>query len=37
MDALGVRYAPEDDVEPSRFRRLFGLFTIAQRQTKTAI
>jgi hexosaminidase len=36
MDVLGVRYAPEDDVEPSRFRRMFGLFTIAQRQTKTA-
>ncbi len=36
LDALGVRYAPGVDVEPSRFRRMFGLFTIAQRQTKTA-
>jgi hexosaminidase len=36
MDAMGVRYAPEDDIEPSRIRQMFGLFTIAQLQTKTA-
>ncbi len=30
LDLLGVRYAPLREVEPSRLRRMFGAFTIAQ-------
>jgi hexosaminidase len=35
LDILGIRYAPEEDWEPPWYRRLFGIFTIAQAQTKT--
>jgi hexosaminidase len=36
LDALGVGYARGKDVQPSWFKRLFGLFTIVQPQRKTA-
>ena len=36
LDRLGVRHAPLQDAEPSWFKRLFGLFTIAVPQRKTA-
>lgn len=35
LDALDIRYAPDTDVEPSRLKQLFGLFTILQAQRKT--
>jgi hexosaminidase len=34
LDALGVRYAPLKEVEPALIKRWFGIFTIAQPQTK---
>lgn len=37
LDELGVGYARGKDVEPSWFKRLLGIFTIAQSQTKTAL
>ncbi len=36
LDELGVKYAPENDVEPPWYRQLLGILTIAQAQTKTA-
>lgn len=36
LEALDIRYARSRDVEPSRLKRLFGLFTIAQPQRRTA-
>jgi N-acetyl-beta-hexosaminidase len=36
FDELGIKYAPASDVEPSRLKQLFGIWTIAQPQTKTA-
>ena len=36
LDKLGVGYAPLRDVEPSWFRKFFGVLTILQPQTKTA-
>jgi hexosaminidase len=36
LDELGVAYARGRDAQPSWFKRLFGLFTIAQPQTKIA-
>jgi hexosaminidase len=36
LDWFGVRYASLKDVEPSWARRLFGVFTIAQPQTRIA-
>jgi hexosaminidase len=36
LDILGVGYAPPGEAEPSRFTRLFGMFTIAMPQRKTA-
>ncbi|MBN1641314.1 MAG: beta-N-acetylhexosaminidase [Anaerolineae bacterium] len=36
LDALGVRYAPLDEVEPPWYKRVVGPLTILQRQTKTA-
>jgi hexosaminidase len=36
LDLLGIRYAPLQEVEPSRLRRMFGAFTIALPQKKTA-
>jgi hexosaminidase len=36
LDLLGVKYAPMDEVEPAWFRRLFGLFRLAQPQRKIA-
>jgi hexosaminidase len=35
LDELGVEYARGNDVEPPWFKRLFGVFTIAQPQTRT--
>lgn len=35
FDALDIRYAPDTDVEPSRLKQLFGIFTILQAQRKT--
>jgi hexosaminidase len=32
----GIAYAPDDEIEPGWLKRMFGVFTIAQRQTKTA-
>jgi hexosaminidase len=32
----GIAYAPDDEIEPGWLKRMFGMFTIAQRQTKTA-
>ncbi len=37
LDELGVGYARRGDVEPSRFKQLFGAFTFAKPQTKTAL
>jgi hexosaminidase len=31
---LGVRYAPLTEVEPSKFKQWFGIFTIVRPQTK---
>jgi hexosaminidase len=36
LDKLDVRYAPREDWEPPKFDQFFGIFTIAQPQTKTA-
>jgi hexosaminidase len=36
LDRLGVRYAPLDQVEPSRLRQWLGSLTIPKPQTKTA-
>ena len=36
LDKLGVQYAPREEWEPSKFDRFFGIFTIAQPQTKIA-
>jgi len=36
LDRLGVRYAPLDQVEPSRLRQWFGSLTIPKPQTRTA-
>ena len=36
LDQLGVRYAPESDVEPPRYKQWFGFLSIVQAQTKTA-
>ena len=36
LDRLEVRYAPLPETEPARIKRLFGIFSIAQPQTKTA-
>ena len=33
LERLGVRYAPLNEAEPSKIRRLFGIFTIPQPQT----
>jgi hexosaminidase len=35
LDYFDVRYAPEDDWEPPWYKRVFGIFTIAQAQTRT--
>ncbi len=35
LDIHGVQYAPEADWDPPWYQRLFGIFTIAQPQTKT--
>jgi hexosaminidase len=35
LDELGVKYARGKDVEPLWLKQLFGIFTIAQAQTKT--
>jgi len=37
LDLLGVDYASMDDVEPSRFKQRFGIFTIPMPQTKTRV
>jgi hexosaminidase len=37
LDRLGVGYAPQKDWEPSRLKRLFGVFTILQPRTKTSM
>ncbi len=34
LDKLGVHYAPLQDAEPSKFKKLFGIFTIAIPQKK---
>jgi hexosaminidase len=34
LDWLDVLYAPEEDWDPPWYQRMFGLFTIAQPQTK---
>jgi hexosaminidase len=31
----GIAYAPDDEIEPGWLKRMFGVFTIQQRQTKT--
>jgi len=36
LDTLGVRYAPLKEVEPSWLNKIFGMFTIAIPQSKTA-
>ena len=36
LDRLGVHYAPMDEAEPARIKQLFGIFSIARPQTKTA-
>ncbi len=36
LDVLGVKYAPSADWEPPWFKRMVGLLTILQPQTKTA-
>ena len=36
MDKFRVRYAPLNDVEPSWYKRLFGIYTIFQPQKKIA-
>jgi hexosaminidase len=36
LDKLGVSYAPLKDVEPSLIKQLFGIFTIAIPQKRTA-
>jgi hexosaminidase len=36
LDILGVRYAPLDQTEPSIIRKIFGIFSIAVPQTRTA-
>ncbi len=36
LGELGVKYAPAHEREPPWYRRLFGLLTIAQPQTRTA-
>jgi len=36
LDRLGVGYAPLKDAEPPIVRQWFGIFTIAQPQTRTA-
>jgi len=35
LDELGIRYARGADVEPAWYKKLFGVFTIPQPQTKT--
>jgi hexosaminidase len=36
LDVMGVKYAPWEDLEPPWFKRLLGVFTIAQPQTRIA-
>jgi hexosaminidase len=35
LQKWGIAYAPDDEIEPGWLKRMFGIFTIAQRQTKT--
>jgi hexosaminidase len=36
LDRLGIRYAPLADVEPPKWKQWFGVFTIAQPQSKVS-
>lgn len=36
LDACGVRYAPLDETEPSKWKQAFGMFTIGQAQRRVA-
>jgi hexosaminidase len=35
LDHLGVQYAPQSEIEPSKIKQLFGVFTILQPQNRT--